>query len=214
MQFSALTLAALASLASAQTVHVVTVAKNGASGTEAFNPSNLTAAPGDVVMYQFMSARHGVVQSNFDNTCAPISVSNKSVAGFSSGIITANASTTEVATFAVMINSTDPIWIYCPVATHCEDGMSMVINENTSANASRSLENYRTASKSSKTVMPIGAFGGNTSDTSSTSNSSSSGSNSTSTSSSSSGTPTGNSAAVWVPSTFGLLTALGAVFVL
>jgi hypothetical protein len=30
--------------------------------------------------------------------------------------------------FTITINSTDPIWIYCPEDTHCEEGMVGVIN--------------------------------------------------------------------------------------
>jgi len=229
MQLSLLPLAALAGLAAAQMVHVVTVGKGGSLGTAAYSPSTVTAAVGDMVQYQFMGGTHGAVQSTFDKPCEPAENNNKSIAGFYSGMMTASGSTTNFATFTIMVNSSAPIWVYCPVATHCQDGMSMVINQNTAANSSRSLDNYRSGSKNTVTVVPTEDSGsggtvstGSGSSTNSTSGSGSGTSSGSGSGSSGSATTSGSGSAatggasslVSVPSTLGLLAALGAMLML
>jgi len=215
MQLTALPLVALAGLASAQTVHVVNVGKNGASGALAYSPDTVTAKVGDMVQFQFVGGSHSVTQSTFDGPCVPVENNNASIAGFYSGTMTASGSSTNMATYSIMVNSTAPIWVYCAVATHCQNGMSMVINENTAANSSRSLANYRTASKNTKTVVPSTESGGTDGTTGSNSTASSSGSSGSKTTSTGGSAATGGAiAAVAVPSTFGLLAALGAVFML
>ena len=34
-----------------------------------------------------------------------------------------------VATYTIMVNDSRPIWLYCAQAKHCQNGMTMVINE-------------------------------------------------------------------------------------
>jgi len=220
MQLTVLPLAALAGLASAQKVHIVNVGKGGALGTAAYSPDTITAAVGDMVQWQFAGGMHSVVQSNFDDPCVPIENINKSMAGFYSGTMQASGSTTDMATFSVMINSTAPMWIYCAVATHCQDGMGMVINENTAANASRSLANYRSAAQNTKTIVPASEAGGTLGTSSGSSNSSSgssgsgSGSSATPSGSSNGTAAAGGATGMTVPSTFGFMAALAAVFML
>ncbi len=84
-----------------------------------------------MVQFQFLGGNHTATQSNFDNQCQPINNFNSSIAGFHSGFIPAAASAAMgmTATYTVMINNTNPIWVYCSQGKHCESGMSMVINE-------------------------------------------------------------------------------------
>lgn len=50
-----------------------------------------------------------------------------------------------VPTYTVPIVNENPLWLYCANGRHCQGGMVMVVNENTSKNATRSLENYISA---------------------------------------------------------------------
>lgn len=129
MQFSTLTLAALASLASAQqmTVHVVKVAVNNSL---TYEPNDFTANVGDMVQFQFFGGNHTATQSTFDNPCQPVSQFTN-LTGFHSGFIPAEASEAMGmrAVYTIRINNTNPLWIYCAQGSHCESGMSMVINK-------------------------------------------------------------------------------------
>jgi len=194
MQFSTLALAALSigsSLAATDaqvTVHVVRV--GGTNGSLTFSPNNLVAPVGDMVQFQFAPANHSVAQSTFDQPCEPISA-NSNVTGIFSGFMPVSASSTNTPTYTILINSTTPMWIYCAQAKHCQNGMTMVINENTKANATRSLENFQAlAAKASANVAPNAASNG-TDGTVSASGTSTS----TSTSTSSSSKPTSSSGA-------------------
>ncbi|KAI0484254.1 hypothetical protein GGR56DRAFT_668840 [Xylariaceae sp. FL0804] len=179
----------LGGLASAQNVHVVSVSSS--NGSKIFSPDNLQANAGDVVQFQFRGGNHSVAQSSFDAPCAPVNLHNASAAGIFSGYqdVAAGAATGMVPVWSMVINSTLPMWIYCSQSTHCQAGMSMVINEDTASNATRSLANYRTlAAQVTDNIGPDGTVDGLAS-TSSTAGTSSSSSGSTSgTSSSGSGT--------------------------
>jgi hypothetical protein len=54
-----------------------------------------------------------------------------------------------VPVFSVLVNDTNPIWMYCGQVGHCEKGMAMVINENESSN--KTLEAYKAAAA----LLPI-----------------------------------------------------------
>ncbi|KAL1898665.1 hypothetical protein Cpir12675_001772 [Ceratocystis pirilliformis] len=111
-----------------------------------FSPDTITAPVGSVVQFQFMGGNHTVTQSSFDGPCVPISETSSAV-GFHSGFVPAAASVAkgEIPVYSITINDTKPLWVYCAQGKHCQSGMSMVINENTASNSSRSLANYRTA---------------------------------------------------------------------
>ncbi|KAK4213603.1 hypothetical protein QBC37DRAFT_285569 [Rhypophila decipiens] len=159
MQFSTLALAALASLASAQTVHVVKV---GVNNSLTYEPSDLTAAVGDMVQFQFFSGNHTATQSTFDKPCSPIS-QNSNITGFHSGFIPAAASEAMGmrAVYSIMINNTQPLWIYCAKGNHCESGMAMVINK-PAANPNRTLAAYKELAKGATTELPTGGATGGT----------------------------------------------------
>lgn len=147
-------------------VHVVAVGMNPAKNETAlkFFPEKITAKPGSMVQFQFWAGNHTVTQSNFDNPCVPISVSNSSATGIFSSFqpAAASASRGQIPVFTVMINDTKPMWLFCSQGPHCKRGMSMVINENTGANSTRSLENYKQLSQNSQTgpgEIPVGGGG-------------------------------------------------------
>jgi hypothetical protein len=51
--------------------------------------------------------------------------------------------------FSVLVNDTNPIWLYCGQVGHCQKGMAMVINEKESSN--KTLEAYKAAAA----LLPI-----------------------------------------------------------
>jgi len=161
MQFTTLALSAL-SIGSALadiTVHVVKV--GNANGTLAYSPNNVVAAVGDMVQFQFAPANHTVTQSTFDNPCQPIAL-HSNVTGVFSGFMPVAATAQMTPTYTIMINNTTPMWLYCSQGKHCQNGMTMVINENVKANASRSLEAFQALAKTQTLNLPGNAVSNGT----------------------------------------------------
>jgi plastocyanin len=152
MHFTTLTVSALLStlsVAQMVDVQVVNVGKNPLNNATdiKFWPEKITAKPGSMVQFQFWAGNHTVTQSNFDNPCVPIAAAAlNGTRGIDSGFQPVSASVGEGSfpTFTIMIKDEKPMWLYCNRLPHCIGGMAMVINENTGANATRSLDNYKT----------------------------------------------------------------------
>ncbi|KAG5953342.1 hypothetical protein E4U53_005988 [Claviceps sorghi] len=146
MFFSWFVVAALVVAVQAIDVHVVAVGKNPHLNETAlkFFPNKIQAQPGSMVQFQFRAGNHTVTQSSFDKPCVPISSVNASARGIFSSFqpVAASRDTGMIPVFTVLINDTRPVWLFCSQDPHCQMGMAMVINENTAANATRSLENY------------------------------------------------------------------------
>ncbi|KAI9158574.1 extracellular serine-rich protein [Paramyrothecium foliicola] len=149
MHFTSLAVTALLStLSVAQTVdvQVVAVGKNPLTNETGLKywPEKITAAPGTMVQFQFWAGNHTVTQSSFDNPCLPIGVTNSSAQGVNSGFQPVSAEAgANAPVFTVMVKDSKPMWLYCAKGNHCQSGMVMVINENTGANSTRSLDNYK-----------------------------------------------------------------------
>ncbi|KAK7608037.1 hypothetical protein JOL62DRAFT_599314 [Phyllosticta paracitricarpa] len=119
----------LARFVAAQTVHTITVgglkeaAAPGGQPVPAFTyqPESITAAPGDVVQFNFLQLNHTITQSTFENPCA------KARGGFDSGFVV-NQDGRPGLQFSVRVNDTNPIWAYCAQETHCGKGMVFAIN--------------------------------------------------------------------------------------
>ncbi|KIX07837.1 uncharacterized protein Z518_02491 [Rhinocladiella mackenziei CBS 650.93] len=178
---------ATAATASASGVHSVQVGP-GLS----FTPDTVTAAEGDWVEFTFGSG-HSVAQSSFDAPCVPLEGGAGVYSGFPN----------DGDVWRIMVNSTDPIWLYCSATGHCEGGMAMVVNPPSSGNT---LDAYMSAAANAQGSSPEtvqgGVFGAATDDggssNSSSSSSSASGSSSptaSSTGSSASASATGDSGA-------------------
>jgi len=166
------------STATPSNVHVVQVGNGGLT----FSPNSFNAAIGDTVEFQFYPATHSVAQSNFENPCSPRN--GTGVTSFYSGPVTTKSGS-NANVFSLMINDTSTIWVYCAVPTHCESGMSAVINP--PSDGSKTLDMYQTAAKAvSGTVAPPTVEGGVLGPAM---NSSTSSSTSTGTSTSSASTP-------------------------
>jgi plastocyanin len=109
------------------TVHVVRVAS--ANNSLLYFPNNIKAEVGDMVQFQFAAGNHTVTQSTFDNPCEPIVMNSANTTGIYSGFMPVAAGATTSPVYTIMINNTTPIWLYCSQASHCQKGMTMVINE-------------------------------------------------------------------------------------
>jgi plastocyanin len=151
MKFNLLAFTAAIASGVAQEIIPVRVgmSANGTAG-QFFSPERVTAPVGSIVQFQFMGGNHTATQSAFDGPCIPVSTFNQSVVGFYSGFVPAANSMAQgnVPIFNVLVNATNPLWVYCSQGRHCQNGMVMVINENTAANSSRSLENYKLSAAS------------------------------------------------------------------
>lgn len=141
MQYSTVFLAALLSLANAKVIPVEVGAVNG-TAAQKFFPEKITAVPGDMIQFQFRANNHTVTQSNFDNPCEPIAL-HSNTTGVYSGFMPVTPQQASIPVFTVMVNDTKPLWFYCSQGRHCQNGMVMVVNENTAANSSRSLEQFK-----------------------------------------------------------------------
>lgn len=174
MQFTTFALSALSigsALAAGTTVHVVQV--GNANGSLSYSPNSVVAAVGDMVQFQFAPKNHTITQSTFDKPCQPIEH------GIFSGFMPVAATSDTTPTFTIQINSTTPLWIYCSQGKHCEAGMVMVINENSKANATRTLDNYKGLAANAAANLPGSAVSnGTTGSTSASPSSATSGSDS------------------------------------
>ncbi|KAK9492769.1 hypothetical protein V1508DRAFT_404474 [Lipomyces doorenjongii] len=96
------------------TVHEVAVGQGGF----VFSPNSVTAATGDYVRFTWAAGPHGVAQAAFNSPCVPLaSPSSGDSVVFFSGIMSPSGST--MPTFTIKVNSTDPIFFYCPVDGYC-----------------------------------------------------------------------------------------------
>jgi plastocyanin len=174
---------------SAVTVHVIKVGST--NGTLAYFPNNIKAAVGDMIQFQFAPANHTVTQSTFDQPCAPINMFNKNVTGFYSGFMPVTASSTTTPTYTIMVQNTTPMWIYCSQGKHCQNGMTMVVNEKSvlsphfpqeckidwisspTANATRTLANFQALAAKATVNLPGSVVEGGIAGTNGTSTTSS-----------------------------------------
>jgi plastocyanin len=116
--------ASLFSLIYAADNHKVKVGNDGLN----FDPNTVKAAVGDTIEFQFYPMNHSVAQANYDRPCEPMSGGSDSKPIFS-GFFPVDSSKTESdKMFSMMVNSSDPIWLYCSQAAHCKMGQVMVIN--------------------------------------------------------------------------------------
>ncbi|KAI0094082.1 hypothetical protein BDY19DRAFT_989588 [Irpex rosettiformis] len=95
----------------------------GGPGILKFDPPVVNAAVGDVVLFTFKQKNHTATQSTFANPCqlAPN--------GFDSGFIpVADNDTGPFPAAQFIVEDTNPVWVYCRQANHCQQGMVFAIN--------------------------------------------------------------------------------------
>ncbi|KAK2749978.1 hypothetical protein FQN55_002696 [Onygenales sp. PD_40] len=139
-------------------VMVHTVQVGDAEGNNRFFPDSLQVDPGSMVQFQFHPKNHSVSQSIFDQPCAPISQTMANMTGVRSGFLPVAADATDMPVFTMMVNDTNPIWLFCGQQPHCQNGMVMVINP--PAAAGKDIETFRSAAMSSSPGSGGGSGGG------------------------------------------------------
>ncbi|KAI0637403.1 Cupredoxin [Trametes polyzona] len=110
---------ALAAPISRGAVHNVTV---GGPGILKYDPQFVNADPGDVVIFTFKQKNHTVTQSSLDSPCAPLQD------GFDSGFVPVGDDVTDFPVAQFQVRDTNPVWVYCRQANHCQQGMVFAIN--------------------------------------------------------------------------------------
>jgi len=140
------------------------VTVGGPGGVIGYNPNFVTANPGDTVTFIFQQKNHTATQSTFANPCAPVA------GGFDSGFIPVSANNTSgpFPEAQLQVTDTNPIWVYCRQANHCQLGMVFAINPgdkfaafqaaatgNTTANPSNSTPASSVSTTSPTATAPI-----------------------------------------------------------
>lgn len=122
----------------------------GADGALLFSRETLNASVGDTLNFHFYPRNHSVVQSSFDAPCVPLSsASAGNSAVIYSGFFPVQEDVSEQM-FSVVVNTTDPIWLYCSQGTHCQGGMAMVVNP--PSGGENTLEAYKEAARGVETA--------------------------------------------------------------
>ncbi|KAJ5166265.1 uncharacterized protein N7482_005046 [Penicillium canariense] len=103
------------------------------SNPHAYVPHNITANPGDVVVFEFYPTNHSVVKADYDAPCVPASEGV-----FFSGMFNTFSENDgqligPAPTWSLIVNDTKPTFFYCTAIGSClQNGMVGVINPNSS----------------------------------------------------------------------------------
>jgi len=149
MFFSLATVLVAAVSVAAQTTQTVMVGQNG---TLTYNPSNITAAAGDIITFVFTSKNHTATQSTFAAPCTQLTNASvtPNIVGISSGFVPVPANSSEFPTWSFSVTDTTPLWFFCLQANHCQQGMVFSIN----ATPQKSYDMYLAAAKASNASIP------------------------------------------------------------
>ncbi|RDW91463.1 hypothetical protein BP5796_02628 [Coleophoma crateriformis] len=95
----------------------------GGAGGLVYTPDQITAAVGDMVVFEFQSTNHTATQSAFTTPC------EKLAGGMDTGFVpNVNNSITPAPQMAMQVTVDTPIWFYCKQSGHCGKGMVFSIN--------------------------------------------------------------------------------------
>ncbi|KAL2072824.1 hypothetical protein VTL71DRAFT_12167 [Oculimacula yallundae] len=155
--------------------HVVVVGSLQDPNAVTFTPNAIQAAPGDTVQYQFVSANHTATQAaGAQSPCKPANNAVNSMfssslnfeswcfAGradleFIGGFMPVQQGAQRVKTFTMVVQDTQPMYMYCAAANHCQQGMVMTINA-----ASADTRAFQSAAKKARNnVAANNVNGGN-----------------------------------------------------
>jgi len=123
----------------------------GGPGTLSFQPSTVTAQPGDTVTFEFHQKNHTATQSTFADPCGPMA------GGFKSGFKPVGDNASEFPTFTVPVNDTKAVWVYCAQAGHCSSGMVFAVNADTTGTNTFEAFRAKAMGSSSSSVPPNNA---------------------------------------------------------
>ncbi|KAF1940805.1 hypothetical protein EJ02DRAFT_435319 [Clathrospora elynae] len=101
-----------------------------------YSPESITAAVGDMVVFEFMQKNHTATQSTFAQPC------KKMEGGMDSGFMP-NPDGKAGVTWNMTVKTTDPLWFYCKQQNgiHCGKGMVMSINAATTGD--KTMSNFK-----------------------------------------------------------------------
>ncbi|CAE6441509.1 hypothetical protein ACGC1H_004247 [Rhizoctonia solani] len=108
----------------------------GGNGALTYTPSNITAAVGDFVEFEFRDKNHTVTQSTFADPCSQFKNATTNELGLNSGYQAVAAGATQFPVWTIQIAETTPIWMFCLQGKHCANGMVFSINANESSDKS------------------------------------------------------------------------------
>jgi len=103
---------------------VIPIVVGGQSLT--FTPNSIVATPGDILQFQFAARNHTVTQSAENQPCLPLQGTQPGA--IHSGFQAFDPARGIVNTFNVVVSNTNPMFIYCAQAQHCQQGMVMMVN--------------------------------------------------------------------------------------
>jgi len=131
------------SFVAAQTEHLIMVGQGGLT----FNPSNISANPGDVIAFQFMAKNHSATQTTFAAPCNQLVNTSvtPNIVGISSGFMPVPANSSSFPQWRFAVTDATPLWFMCAQTGHCQQGMVFSVN----ANAQKTFDQYLTAAKAS-----------------------------------------------------------------
>lgn len=92
-----------------------------------------------------MPQNHTVTESTFDAPCVrkDAALATPQRPGLVSGFVPVTGQEPTTPVYNVLVNDTDPIWVFCGQGPHCQRGMSMVINPPN--NPERTIQKYQEA---------------------------------------------------------------------
>ncbi|KAH7555627.1 hypothetical protein J3E72DRAFT_197250 [Bipolaris maydis] len=162
MRFSTILCAALAqSLTASAATMMVTVAANNKFQ---FTPNSVTAQPGDTVAFNFVAQNHSVASSTANQPCQPgpnaLFSDFQPIPGNPKGSpnpANGRRQAGNTPMFMVPITDNQPIYVYCPQAQHCQQGMVMVINP---PNAAAVTQYQNAAAQARNNIPPNGGVNG------------------------------------------------------
>ncbi|KAG2075883.1 hypothetical protein BDR04DRAFT_1090647 [Suillus decipiens] len=113
-----------------------------------YDPQFVNANPGDTIIFTFKQSNHTASQSTFAQPC--VKASN----GFDSGYMPVSESNTNGPFPAAQytVQDTNPIWVYCKQANHCQQGMVFAINPGTQFAAFQAAAMGNTTASSSSSI--------------------------------------------------------------
>ncbi|KAK0111162.1 hypothetical protein ONS95_001539 [Cadophora gregata] len=121
--------------------HVVVVGSLQNPNAVTFTPNSIKAAAGDTVQYQFVSANHTATQAS-----GPQAACKPAKNAVNSGFMPVQQGASKVKTFTMVVqDDTQPMYMYCAAANHCQQGMVMTINA-----ASGDMKAFKSAAQKAK----------------------------------------------------------------
>jgi len=95
----------------------------GGAGGLVYTPDQISAAIGDMVIFEFHSQNHTSTQSAFTTPCDPLA------GGMDTGFMpNANNTISPAPQVAMQVTVSTPLWFYCRQGNHCGKGMTFSIN--------------------------------------------------------------------------------------